>query len=209
MRFAVLSLVLTSVFTFAAPANAANEATAADEVTARADLNGDGVLDTVVAQAIEGNPDEQLLVATINGVRLDARVPLYSRIGVPPLQVVDLNDDGTDEVMVTEALGANTVTVSTWGLYGGLRPVTWPNGEVMKVWEGGGISSLSAYGCEQAGGGRRLVQVSTSVDWNTLIYSGDRITYSLAGSVATETSRVPVSGKRDDPALQTDPAACA
>ncbi|HWO58537.1 MAG TPA: hypothetical protein VNO31_00655 [Umezawaea sp.] len=198
-----LATAVTSVVAFAAPASAA------DQVTVQADLNGDGRLDRVVAETIAGNPNEQFLVATIRGIRLTAHAPLNSYTGVQPLRVVDLNDDGSDEVVVTESVGANTVKFSVWGLYGGLRPVTLPDGSTLALWEGGGISALSGYGCEADGDARRLVTVRGLLDWDNGVYSGERVTYAVADGVATETSRTPVVGPRTEPGFQVDPLACA
>ncbi|MET1074989.1 MAG: VCBS repeat-containing protein [Umezawaea sp.] len=201
---AALLLALAASATFAVPASAAVQA------TAQADLDGDGVLDTVTAEPIAGTQDEQLLTATIRGLRLTARVPLASHVGIQPLRVVDLNGDGTDEVVVTESVGANTLGFSAWGFYGGLRPVTEPGGSVLRLWEGGGLSAIDAYGCLPAGDARALVTVeATLTDWPNGVYTGTRITSSLAVGVATERARTAVGGPRDAPGFQVDPADCA
>jgi len=197
-------LALASVVAFAAPASAA------DQQTVQADLNGDGRLDRVVAETVPGNPEEQLLVATVRGIRLTARTELYSYIGVQPMQVVDLNGEGSDEVLVLESAGANTDRFSVWGLFGGLRPVTNPDGSKLALWMGGGASAHSRFGCETVDGARRLVTVSAlPTDWETMVFSGERVTYSVADGVATETSRTPITGPRTAPEFQADPLTCA
>ncbi|WNV85703.1 hypothetical protein [Umezawaea sp. Da 62-37] len=203
-RTAALLLALSASVAFAAPASAA------DQVTAQADLDGNGVLDTVTAETIAGNGNEQLLTATIQGLRLTALAPLDSHVGIQPLRVVDLNDDGTDEVVVTQSVGANTVGFGVWGFSGGLRPVTGTTGSALKLWEGGGISALNGYGCENSGDGRVLVAVDARLTNQPKgIYTGKRVTYTVENGVATETARTSVAGPWDAPGFQADPDACA
>jgi hypothetical protein len=204
MKTGALLLALTAVLAFAAPANAA------DQVGVQADLNGDGRLDEVTATPVAGDPEQQLLTATVRGVRLTAVTPLDSHVGILPLRVVDLNGDGRDEVVVAESVGANTVSFNVWGLFSGLRPVTGSDGRALKLWEGGGISAHSGYGCEQADGARQLVTVYARLsDSEQDVYTGERVTYSVDGGVAFETSRLPVAGPWDAPGLQVDPLTCA
>ena len=87
--------------------------------------------------------------------------------------------------------------------------MTTSDGSVLNLWEGGGLATILRYGCEPAFGGRALVSVSASLNWDTGIYTGERITYSVNGGVATETSRTPAVGPRDAQVFQLDWAACA
>ncbi|PRY39867.1 hypothetical protein [Umezawaea tangerina] len=204
MRTTALLLALVASATFAAPANAAVQE------SVQADLDGDGVLETVTTEQVAGDSTKQLLSTTIRGLRLTALVPLDSHVGPLPLRVVDLGGDGTDEVVVAESVGANTVGFGVWGLFGGLRPVTASDGSALRVWEGGGISALNGYGCEDSGGGRSLVTVDARLTNRPQgIYTGKRVTYSVVDGVATETSRAAVAGAWDAPGFQVDPAACA
>jgi hypothetical protein len=176
------------------------------------DLDGDGRADRVTVGVVEGVPDEQELVAVVRGTRFTARMPLYSSIGVGRLRITDVDDDGRDEVVVTESFGANTVLFTVWGLHGtGLRAVTTPDGGRLVLAEGGGISALSGYGCEVADGARRLVVVQGELVWSSdpLVYQGKRVTYTVHDGVATATSTTPVLAGKDDPAYRVDPRACA
>lgn len=210
MKALATSLALiTAILTLATPANAAT-----DGFTVDADLDGDGRTDRATIEPVVGDPGRQLLTVTIRGDRVATRVtaliPLASPFGVRPPRVVDLDADGRDEIVVVESVGANTDGSTAWGLFGGLRPVTSTDGTPLRLWEGGGISALSRYGCEPADGARRLVTVAaTLVDRDNLVYAGDRVTYTVTGGVAVETTRQPVTGARDDAAFQTDPGACA
>lgn len=202
---APLLAIFAAALAFAAPATAS-----ADDNSVQADLNGDGQLDTVVIDPIAGNNDEQRLVATINGIELDATMPMDPYFGIQPLRVVDLDGDGWDEVVVTEFVGANTVDLTVWGLFGGLNPVVGPDLTPLHLWEGGGLASIAGYGCEDNANGRQLVTVNAwSDDVNFEHYQGDRVNYTVHNGVATESSRTEAAGPHDDPAFQTDPATCA
>lgn len=85
---------------------------------------GDGRLDRVSVKPIAGNSYEQSLVATVGRVAYATRVPVDPSFGVQPLRVTDVNDDGRQEVVVTESVGANIFSFTVWGLFGGLRPTT-------------------------------------------------------------------------------------
>jgi hypothetical protein len=205
--FVPLLAMFAATFAIAAPATAS-----ADDLSVQADLNGDGQLDTVAIQPIAGDPDNQRLVATVGGATLTATMPLnvwQSR--VQPLRVVDLDGDGWDEIVVTETVGANTLSFTVWGLFGGLNPVVGPDLTTpLRLWEGGGLAAVSRYRCEPAGSGRELVTVlaePANPDWS--IYEGERVTYAVHNGVATETSRTSVTGPRDDPEFQYNAETCA
>lgn len=199
-----LALAAT-VFGFTAPASADTRQ------TAYADIDGDGRRDRVAVQTVDGQPDEQLLTARVRGHRLSASVPLASYNGVQPMRVTDVDVDGRDEVVVTESVGANTDSFGVWGLRGNaLAPVTLADGTPLRLWDGGGISAISRYGCTDDHEGRKLVQVNavaTGVDFT--VYTGETVVYVVEDGVATETARIPVSGPRDAPEFQLDPALCA
>ncbi|SFQ71310.1 hypothetical protein SAMN05421810_11439 [Amycolatopsis arida] len=195
----------TAGVALAPPAHAAS-----DPVTAYADLDGDGRQDRVTVEPVADNPNEQLLTATVRGIRLTARVPFDSVVGVQPMRVLDVDGDGREEVAVTEVLGAHTRFLGVWGLLDGLRPVRMADGTPVELVEGGGISSISRYGCRPGKGGRELVQVGALlVDWETFGYEGERVTYSVRDGVAVETARTPVSGGADEVTSGMDPATCA
>lgn len=207
----VLKALVPALAILAAAPAAAGAAAATGDVTVRADLNGDGRSDRVVLREVGGAPDTQELVAVVRGHRLTARMPLHSTVGVSPLRVVDLDDDGRDEVVVTESIGANTDLFTVWGLSGGgLRAVARPDGSRLVLAEGGGISALSRYGCEVVDGRRHLVTVKGELVWTSdpLVYDGERVTHLVRDGVATPTSTTPVLAERNAPAYQVDPAAC-
>ncbi|MEO6083094.1 MAG: VCBS repeat-containing protein [Umezawaea sp.] len=216
---AALLLALAPVLAFAVPAAATpvnagpvpiGEVYVPGQVSVQADLDGDGTLEKVVSQPIAGNPDEQLLITRVHGTRFTARAPLSSNVGIWKLVAVDVNGDGRDEVIVTESIGANTLRMSAWGLFGGLRPVIKTDGSVLNLWEGGGISALSNYTCEPVGDSRRLVTVGgVLTDWEHGVYTGERVSYTVHEGLATESGRVQVVGPRNTADFQADPAACA
>lgn len=195
-----------------APADAASDPTVgrAKPIDTRVDLDGDHRPDKVVLEVVPDNPDEQQLVATVSGIRLTARIPLHSYPGIRPLRVVDIDADGRDEIIVTESVGANTLGFTAWGLFGGLRPVTSPDGTPLPLWEGGGASAIARYGCEPADGGQRLVTVQAGViDWENFVYQGERVTYAVHDGVAVEATRTPAVGPRDAVPFLADPQTCA
>jgi hypothetical protein len=202
--FAPLLALSIAALAFTAPATAS-----ADDNTVQADLNGDGQLDTVHVEPVADNGEEQRLVATINGIELDATMPMDPFAGVQPLRVVDTNGDGWNEVVVTQFVGANTLDLTVWGLFGGLNPVLGPDLTPLHLWEGGGLSAIGRYACEPTDTGRQLVTVSASADDVTFEhYQGERITYTVHNGVATEASRTEVDGAQDDPIFEADPQTC-
>ncbi len=192
-----------------APQAARAEVDIVGQQTASADLNGDGRLDRVVLRPVDGNPNVQELVAKVGGKRLTATVPMNNYSGLQPMRVVDVDADGRDEVVVAQSVGANTDSFGVWGLHGGaLSPIRLAGGAQLILWEGGGISAVLGYGCTDHDG-RQLVQVRAVGIGDYTVYEGESIVYTVDGGVATEVARVPVSGPRDAPGFQVDPAACA
>ena len=187
--------------------------TAPGEVTVAADLDGDGQADRVSVRVVDGDPTRQQLSAVVRGFRVgSAYMPLHSPSGVLPPRVVDLDGDGRDEVVVTEAVGANTDHFTVWRLDARrLRAVTTPDGAPLRLTEGGGASAITRYGCEDVDGARRLVTVLGRLDGTTnpALYDGERVTHTVHNGVATTTSTTPVRAQRTDPAYQVDREACA
>src|ERR1041384_8211527 len=101
---ALTGIAVTALTFFAVPANAASSSE-----TVQADLDGDRHLDTVVTQVNPANPAEQLLTATIRGRSHHATAPVDEYHGVLPMRVADINDDGRDEIILTEFAGASTL----------------------------------------------------------------------------------------------------
>ena len=182
----------------------------ADVETAYADLNGDGRMDRVTLRTVDGSLDEQVLTARVGGKRLTATVPSALIAGAQPMQVVDVDADGRDEVVVAEMVGANTNHFGVWGLHGtALAPVKLANGTPLRLMEGGGLAAIVRYGCTDDHDGRRLIQATgQAVDVNYTVYEGEYVVYAVDGGVADEVARVPVSGPRDTPGFHADPALC-
>jgi hypothetical protein len=212
---ASLLLALAPILAFAMPAAATPVAIqpvfVPGQVSVKADLDGDGTLEKVISQPIAGNPDEQLLITMVRSVRLSAKAPLATYLNRVELNVVDVNADGRDEVLVTESIGANTNSMSVWGLFGGgLRPVIKADGSVLKLWEGGGISAHSRFTCESVGNSRRLVTISAELtDWQIGTFTGERVSYTVRDGLATQSGHVQIVGPRSSAPFQGDRIDCA
>ncbi|GAA0530864.1 hypothetical protein GCM10011581_28370 [Saccharopolyspora subtropica] len=172
-----------------------------------ADMDGDGRPDPVSLQQVSDS--SMLLRVGLPGEFVDAKVPgnAGGRQPVP----VDVNGDGFDEVLVPEAVGANTVTYVVWAYSAeaGLFGVPLRDGAPWRIFEGGGATAVSTYGCGPGRPGRVLDSVNAYLA-DDGGYRGERVTYQFAYGVAGEVYRMPISGVgRDDPALQADPATCA
>jgi hypothetical protein len=206
MKKTVVSLLgLVGFVAFGAQANAAPAQT-----VVRPDLNGDGRADTVIAKVADDNPEEQVLTATVKGRKTSTRLQFDGWTGVLVLRVVDLNADGKQEIIVRVNAGANTDHFSVVDYANGtMRTITNTDGTLLRFFEGGGMSAVSDYGCETAGGAKRLATVGAVLDWDTMLYTGDRTTYTVQNGVATEVSRTTATGPRDLAAFQVNPAACA
>jgi len=189
----------------------AGTASADPQAVAYADLNGDHRIDRVTVQPSPDNPHEQVLVGRVGPTTYQTRVLLDTTAeGVLPLRVVDLDRDGRQEVVVTETVGANTVWFSVWGLDNGWRPLRTPDGALMNLYEGGGISAISRYGCTQVNGHRELVLLSTQIQdpWEDEIYAGTLNSYTVRNGVATPTSSTVVAGHRGTLTAMAIPSYC-
>jgi hypothetical protein len=198
----VLAL-FTAISALAAPGTAS-----AETLTAYADLNGDGTPDQVSVSVAADNPNEQSVIAKIGRRAYVARAPLASEVGVRPLRVVDVNGDGREEVLVTESVGANTEMFTIWSLDSGWRPVRLADGSPLRLWEGGGISAISRYGCTTYGP-RELNTVSAElVNWEHGVYVGAVVGYAVSNGIATEMGTMELVGNRDLFVSQADPSTC-
>lgn len=206
-----MKIVMSALVAFAAVlASAAPAAAATKEHAVQADLNGDGTPDRVVVKAVENNPNEQVLVATVGRTSYVAREELSSPdYSVQPLRVVDLNADGREEVLLTESVGANTLTLSVWGLFNGWRPIKMPDQSRLRIYEGGAEYSFSRFGCDTIAGQRKLVTVNAwTEDWDNRIYSGERTTYSVGFGAVEQYSYMQLTGPRDAPGFQVAAGSC-
>ncbi|MBP2330045.1 hypothetical protein JOF56_010430 [Kibdelosporangium banguiense] len=205
MKTVIALFGLTGLLAFGTPAYATQPG-----VVARPDLNGDGRADLVAAEVDGSNPNEQVLTATVRGRTYSARLPVDPYYGVQPLRVTDVNNDGREEVAAIEVIGASTEFSSLWGLTGGrLRAVRKTDGTRLYLIEGGSVREINRYGCESVGKRRQLVVVNAQLtNETTMVYSGERIRYSVRNGVAVETARTPAAGTSDAAVFQVDPAAC-
>lgn len=202
-KFVPALALFTAVFALAAPGTAS-----AAPLIAYADLNGDGRPDRVSVSVAADNPDQQSVIAMIGRSTYVGRTPFSSLVGVRPLRVVDVNGDGRDEVLVTESVGANTLTYTVWGMNGGWGPVRLADGSPLYLAEGGGISAVSRYGCTTYGWPYLLKVGATLIDWEHGMYHGEVIRYAVNNGVATEVDRRELVGSVETWNSQADPKSC-
>lgn len=200
-----LAAAAMAALPWSTPASAAPDQ--ARESATRADVDGDGQLDAVSPRQI--SEERMLLRVGLRGEFVDATAAGNARN--QPVLPVDVDGDRSDELMVPEAVGANTITYTAWGYSAeaGLHPVRTADGEPMRLFEGGGIAAVSTYGCSPANAERELVVVGAQLTGGNS-YRGQRVTYAVRDGVATPVDRVDVeAADRADPRLRADPATCA
>jgi len=190
----------------------ASATTPPEPATVSADLDGIGVNDTVTLAVL---PSGQFELSADLGT-MTVRAPVGDGTPQPLVdpRPTDVNSDGTDEVLVPEFVGANTLTFHLWAYdpARGLYETTTPDGAPLAVYEGGGIATRNGYECPADHDGRALDLVSGSMqgDPGNLRYDGERVTYLVQDGVATPVYTTPFTGVTvDDPVLATDPASCA
>jgi len=206
-RIAVTTGAVAAVLACATPGIAS---ATSESVTAQADLDGNGAPDTLTLT--ESGAETQELVATVGGTTARVTIPMDPYFHTAPLRVTDVNADGKSEVIVTEYVGANTLTLSSWDFDGvHLRELRTPDGQPFQLYEGGGIRAHSGYDCEQLASGRALVVFnSASDDIDFATYDGDRTWYRVRDGVATPTTRITFTGaEADNPIRDGDPDTCA
>jgi hypothetical protein len=194
---AVFATAAATVLAFAGTASADTMS------VAYADLDGDHRIDRVTLTQNPDNPNEQILVGTVNRTSYVTRMPIPGGpgLGVFPLRVVDLDRDGRQEVVVTEMVGASTSWFGVWYLGkpgAGWQPLQAESGGGFELYEGGGVREISGYGCREAGGHRELVLLSAEIQdpWEDGIYAGALVAYTVRDGVARWTSGTTVSGDR-------------
>jgi hypothetical protein len=208
--FSAAALVASALL--AAPGVAAAQG-ASDVVSADADVDGDGAANRVTLQQVA--PGTQLLRVGLADEFVDARVSGHEAVPLIVPFVVDVNGDGRDELVLATSLGANTTTFEVWSLDDGrLHAVTTEDGAPWRLYEGGGVSAIGAYGCVPGTPGRQLRDVQARLDDaasgdGTTRYDGAVVTYAVAGGVAHPAATESLQGvTRDDPRVQVDPATC-
>ena len=184
-----------------------------EERTVQADVDGDGRLDGVTSREVDA--DTQALIFGLAEEQLDTTFGWNSSYPLQEPRRVDVNGDGRHEVVVTESVGANTLTLAVrdYDPASGIRSVTTVDGAPLRLYEGGGVSANSGYGClDDHTGTRELVTVNahvTSTPDDTPLFSGERTTFLVDNGVATETNKEQFNDvTRDDPLLATNPQSC-
>ena len=187
-------------------------ATAPGDVRLAADLNGDGVDEQITVSA--AGTDKQQIVTTVDGQRYTASVPGDTAGAVIAPRVTDIDGNGAEELVLTEYVGANTDTFVVWAyMDGALYSFGADNGDVLRLYEGGGVSARSGYTCEEVGGVRQLVVLSAQIDdssWDDPTYTGSWTYYRIEDGTATpngtEVSFTSVGA--ESPLLSPDSGAC-
>lgn len=188
-------------------------AAAAPAEQAAPDLNGDGRPDSAALEPV-GDGSQQRLTFTVDGRTTERVLPGDAYAGVQPMRITDVNGDGKQEVLVTESVGANTLTfeLADLGPDGGVRLMTTSDGQPMPLHEGGGIAARSGYECAPAGQGRMLITLGATNEspTPTPAYDGSRIGWDVRDGVAAQIDEYPFQGvPQDDPVLHVDPATCS
>ncbi|GAA2660338.1 MULTISPECIES: hypothetical protein [Actinosynnema] len=169
--------------------------------TAFADLDGDGNAERITVELVKADdPARQRISAVVGGVAVSALTTADERVGVQPIQVVDLNDDGKQEVVVKELMGANTDHYTAWGYhYGTLSPVTDGSdftGAPLRFHEGGGMSALSYFGCEGEGAERKF-KIASGLDSEfDGTFEGTITSYRVENGIAERIEQRAVTGSR-------------
>ncbi|HYQ69520.1 hypothetical protein [Actinophytocola sp.] len=189
---------LLALFAIAAAFVAPATASADDDMSVvYADLNGDHRIDRVTLAQAQDNPNDQILVGTVGPTSYYKRIPTGGE-PVSPLRVVDLDQDGRQEVLVTELNGISTSWFGVWHLNNGYdwQPVLAASGGGFELYEGGGIREISRYGCKQVNGHREVVLLSAQLQdpWEDEIYAGRLQSFTVRNGVATPTSTTFVAG---------------
>lgn len=183
-----------------------------ESATAYADVDGDGAPNAVTVREVAD--DVQTLTFAFAGGQIDTTFPADAR---PPLQQprpVDIDGDGLDEVIVAHSVGANTLTFNIWKFEPGegIVRLRTSAGAPFEVYEGGGVSATSGYGCTPTPDGREFVtvQAAQAGDPAEQRFDGDRTSYRVHGDAVSVESRTPIEqAPADHPLLDIDPATCA
>lgn len=182
--------------------------------TSTLDLDGNGTLDSARLAAL-GDGSQQALQFTVDGRVTEAVLPGDSYAGTRPMRVLDVNNDGRQELLVSESVGANTEWFSIWdlGADGAPRELTTQDGAPLKLNEGGGVAARLGYECAPAGSdGRVLITLAASNESPTAepSYDGRRVAYEVRDGVAAPVDEYPFTGApQGDPVLVTAPDSCA
>ncbi|MBB4911523.1 hypothetical protein [Actinophytocola algeriensis] len=206
---AILSTGLMTAAALALVSVPAASATPAGDVTTHADLDGDGTDELVTVRA--AGTDAQKLLVEVAGEELRAEVPADAEGIVRPPRIVDLNNDGREELAVRERFSSDTHVFGVWEYADGrLRSLSTPNGHQFRLYDGADDTSTYGYGCVEEDDVRSVVVMNASED-DAGTWSGSQVYYSVADGVVTPTggditfTALPFVG----PALHPDRDTCA
>ncbi|WP_243789554.1 VCBS repeat-containing protein [Saccharopolyspora gloriosae] len=178
------------------------------------DLDGNGTLDSARLSAV-GDGSQQVIQFTVDGRTTEATLTGDAYAGTRPMRVLDVNNDGRQELLVTESVGANTEWFGIWdlGADGAPRELTTQDGAPLKINEGGGVAARLGYECGPAGSdGRVLITLAASNESQAPepAYDGKRIAHDVRDGVAAPVDEYPFAGVgQDDPVLDVAPDSCA
>lgn len=175
----------------------------------QADINGDGGPELIT---VRERGDEHVVSARFadhSYVESAFRADTAGRLQLDP-RVADLGRDGTQDLVVTTATGANTLTLGafTYIPEQGLVRLAGNDGEPFTFHDGGSATSLASYACHEpdASGATfttvRAERTDAGLDGVRTRYAVDRDTIVPRGQTAFH-------GVADDaPVVQADPASC-
>ncbi|MCG8916025.1 VCBS repeat-containing protein [Actinokineospora sp. PR83] len=159
---------------------------------------------------------EQVIWATVNGLRTSITLPADSSATFEAPRVADLNGDGRAELVVTRSVGANTTYFTTLHFDGqNLSQVVGDDNQPVTFAEGGGLATHLGYRCTAADEARTFDTIAAEADnlgapADQLTYSGTRTTHTLRDGALTTRDTVEFTGRpRTDPVLAVDPETCA
>lgn len=183
---------------------------APDSTSVQADINGDGGPELITVR--ERGDDRVLSARFADHSYVESTFPAEGagRIHTDP-RVADLGRDGTEELVVTTAAGANTVTLAAFSYVPGegLVRVAGADGEPFTFYDGGGATSLTSYAChEPADDGATFTTVRAERTEAGL--DGVRTRYAVERGEVVARGQTEFHGAAEDaPVVQADPASCA
>lgn len=183
---------------------------AADSASVQADIDGDGGPELITVRERGEHRVVSARFADHSYVESAFPSDTAGRLHLDP-RVADLGRDGTQELVVTTATGANTVTFAafTYVPGQGLVRVTDTGGEPFTFHDGGGATSLASYACHEPGAGDatfttiRAQRTDEGLD-------GVRTRYAVHGDTVVPRGQTVFHDVADDaPVVQADPDSCS
>ncbi|MBB3663141.1 hypothetical protein FB384_002045 [Prauserella sediminis] len=196
----------------ATPVAAAGEAGGdlPDSASVQADINGDGGPELITVR--ERDDDRVVSARFADHSYVESAFPSNTagRLNLDP-RVADLGRDGTADLLVTTATGANTLTFAafTYIPEQGLVRVTGTDGAPLTFHDGGGATSLASYAChEPDDDGATFTTVRAERTDGGL--DGVRTSYEVTRDTVVPRGQTEFHGAAEDaPVVQADPASCA